>query len=110
MRLQALRERGRVVDFALAFANEAAARLMRCDPQALLGKGLRANVAGPLGHPALIERYRQSADALHTQAQRSYARGDTAAALASLRSAALYLQRALAAAGVITPLPTDDKP
>jgi len=59
---------------------------------------------------ALIERYRQSADALHTQAQRSYARGDTAAALDSLRSAALYLQRALAAAGVITPLPTDDKP
>jgi len=58
MRLQALRERGRVVDFALAFANEAAARLMRCDPQALLGKGLRANVAGPLGHPALVERYR----------------------------------------------------
>lgn len=59
---------------------------------------------------ALIERYRQSADALHSQAQRSYERGDTAAALASLRSAALYLQRALAAAGVITPLPTDDKP
>jgi hypothetical protein len=59
---------------------------------------------------ALIERYRQSADALHTQAQRSHERGDTAGALASLRSAAQYLQRALAAAGVITPLPTDEKP
>jgi hypothetical protein len=58
MRLQALRERGRVVDFTLAFANEAAVRLMRCEPQFLLGRGLRAIVAGPLGHPALIERYR----------------------------------------------------
>jgi hypothetical protein len=59
---------------------------------------------------ALIERYRLSAEALQTQAHRSYERGDTAAALASLRSAALYMQRALAAAGVITPLPTDEKP
>lgn len=59
---------------------------------------------------ALIERYRQSADALHTQALRAYERGDTPAALAALRNAALYLQRALAAAGVVTPLPSDEKP
>jgi len=59
---------------------------------------------------ALIERYRQSATALHGQAHRSYERGDSSAALASLRSAELYLQRALSAAGVVTPLPTDEKP
>jgi hypothetical protein len=59
---------------------------------------------------ALIERYRRSAQALHQQAQQSYERGDSAGALASLRSAALYLQRALAAAGVVTPNPTGDNP
>jgi hypothetical protein len=58
MRLRALREHGQVVDFTWEFASEAAARLMRCEPQALLGKGLREVFAGPLGHPALIERYR----------------------------------------------------
>jgi tetratricopeptide (TPR) repeat protein len=59
---------------------------------------------------ALIERYRQSANALHTQAQQSFERGDSANALANLRNAVLYLQRALAAAGVVTPLPADEKP
>jgi hypothetical protein len=59
---------------------------------------------------ALIERYRLSALALHHQAQQSYERGDSADALASLRSAALYLQRALSAAGVVTPNPTGDNP
>lgn len=59
---------------------------------------------------ALIERYRQSAATLHTQAQRLHERGEPGAALANLRSAQTYLQRALSAAGVITPLPTDEKP
>lgn len=59
---------------------------------------------------ALIERYRQSAAALHGQAQRQYERGERSAAVATLRSAETYLQRALASAGVITPLPTDEKP
>jgi PAS domain-containing protein len=59
MRLNALLERGRVVDFIWVFANDAAARLVRCDPQFLLGKGLREIVAGSLAHPALIERYRR---------------------------------------------------
>jgi hypothetical protein len=59
---------------------------------------------------ALIERYLQSAQALHAQAQKRFETGQSEAALATLRSATLYLQRALSAAGVVTPLPTGPSP
>ncbi len=59
MRLQAVRERGRVVDFVWRSASNAAAHLLHCDPYELIGERLRdVEAAGPLGHPALIERYR----------------------------------------------------
>jgi hypothetical protein len=67
MRLHALREGARVVDFTWVFVNDAAARLCRCEPLSLLGKGLRANVAGALGHPVLIERYRRVLEHGNTQ-------------------------------------------
>jgi hypothetical protein len=56
---------------------------------------------------ALIERYLQSSKALHAQAQRRLEDGDAASALATLRSASSYVERALNAAGVVTPAPTD---
>ena len=59
MRLQAVRERGRVVDFVWQSASNAAAHLLHCDPYELIGERLRdVEAAGPLGHPVLIERYR----------------------------------------------------
>ena len=59
MRLQAVREHGRVVDFVWRSASNAAAHLLHCDPYELIGERLRdIEAAGPLGHPALIERYR----------------------------------------------------
>ena len=60
MQLRAVRERGRVVDFVWIFASSVAAELLHCDPLTLRGRSLREVVtAGPLGHPALIERYRR---------------------------------------------------
>lgn len=60
MRLRAVRERGRIVDFTWNSVSPAAAKLLRCSPLELLGKGLSETVAGgPLGHPALIDRYRR---------------------------------------------------
>jgi hypothetical protein len=59
---------------------------------------------------ALIERYMQSAQALHMQAQQRFEAGERTSALATLRSAVLYVQRALAAAGVVTPKPTGGQP
>ena len=60
MRLQAVRLRGQVVDFVWESTTSAAAHLLRCDPAALLGRRLREVAAvGPLGHPALIDRYRR---------------------------------------------------
>ena len=60
MRLRALRERGRVVDFTWESVNPAAAKLLRCDPLDLLTRSLSETVSGgPLGHPALIDRYRR---------------------------------------------------
>lgn len=56
---------------------------------------------------ALIERYLQSSKALHAQAQQRFEAGDTATALATLRGASTYVERALNAAGVVTPGPTD---
>ena len=59
---------------------------------------------------ALIERYQDTSRALRTQATRSAQRGDTEQALAHIRSAMLYVQRALAAAGVTVPTPTGSPP
>lgn len=56
---------------------------------------------------ALIERYLQSGRALHAQALLRFEGGDSAGALATLRSASTYVERALNAAGVVTPTPTD---
>lgn len=61
MLLVAVREQGRVVDFRWEYANALAARLMQTHPLKLIGKGLR-EVVGPLGHPALIDRYRRVVD------------------------------------------------
>lgn len=59
---------------------------------------------------ALIERYAQSSRALRAQAQQHSQGGDPVAALALLRNAMLYLQRALQAAGVSLPQPTETPP
>jgi hypothetical protein len=59
---------------------------------------------------SLIERYMQSARALHAQAQQRFEAGERAAALATLRNATLYVQRALAAAGVVTPSASGGQP
>jgi hypothetical protein len=60
MRLTAVRDRsGHIVDFVWAAANAAAARMMYCTAGELPGKHLRDGVAGPLGHPVLVERYRR---------------------------------------------------
>lgn len=58
MRLSAVRERGLIIDFRWEYANAMAGRLMQTHPLQLIGKGLR-DVGGPLGHPALIARYRR---------------------------------------------------
>lgn len=59
MRLVAVREHGRVVDFVWRSATSAAAHLLHCDPYDLVGERLsEVEKAGPLGHPALIGRYR----------------------------------------------------
>lgn len=57
MRLRAEREQGRVVDFSWQFASAAAARLLACDLQSLLGRRLSDVVGGPDGHPTLVGRY-----------------------------------------------------
>lgn len=60
MRLLAVREHGLVVDFVWHSVHHAAARVLHCDPGELIGERLRnAGQAGPLGHPALVERYRR---------------------------------------------------
>jgi hypothetical protein len=56
---------------------------------------------------ALIERYMQSGRALHAQALQRFEAGDLPTAMATLRSASTYVERALNAAGVVTPNPTD---
>lgn len=55
---------------------------------------------------ALIERYQDASQALQAQAVASGQRGEHAQALDHLRNATLFLQRALAAAGLVTPQPT----
>ena len=60
MRLRAVREGGRIVDFRWEFVSAAAAALLHCTADELLGLGLSETVSGgPLGHPALIDRYRR---------------------------------------------------
>jgi hypothetical protein len=61
----------------------------------------------PAQAQALIERYRQTAQTLHSQAAKRSEEGDHASALALIRNAAVYLERALAAAGVLTPAPAE---
>lgn len=58
MRLASVRERGSIVDFRWEYANAMAGRLMQTHPLQLIGAALR-DVGGPLGHPALIDRYRR---------------------------------------------------
>jgi PAS fold len=60
MSLRALRERGCIVDFIWTSVGPAATKLLRCSPFELLGRRLSETVSGgPLGHPALIDRYRR---------------------------------------------------
>lgn len=59
---------------------------------------------------AQIERYADTAVALQTQAQQRAQAGDSTAALTHIRNATLYMQRALAAAGVAAVAPTGSSP
>jgi len=58
----------------------------------------------------LIERYSDTSRTLRQQAIARQQRGDTPQALADLHNAVLYVQRALAAAGVATPAPVEGTP
>lgn len=65
----------------------------------------------PVGEAAaLIERYSDTSRKLRAQAQQAAASGSTQAALAHVRNALLYLQRALQAAGVAMPPPSGSSP
>lgn len=59
---------------------------------------------------ALIERYAQAGSALRVQAQQQMQAGHTQQALASVRSALMYVQRALSSAGLAMPQPTEPPP
>lgn len=59
---------------------------------------------------ALIERYGQTSSALQAQALQQYNAGDTAQALVHIRNATLHVQRALLAAGLVAPQPTETLP
>lgn len=59
---------------------------------------------------ALIERYGKTSQALRQEANARFAAGDVPQALADLRNAILYLQRALSAAGVSAPDATGSPP
>lgn len=54
----------------------------------------------------LIERYTEASATLRQQAQQQFKAGDAPAALANLRNALLYVQRALTSAGLVIPQPT----
>ncbi len=65
----------------------------------------------PVGEASqLIVRYGDTSRSLRAQAQQQAAAGDTRAALAHIRNAMLYLQRALQAAGVALPATTGSSP
>lgn len=59
---------------------------------------------------ALIERYGESRSALYGQALQQFQSGDVVQALAHLRNATLFVQRALLAAGLVAPQPTGNSP
>ncbi len=59
LRLVAVREHGRIVDFIWQHATPAAARLLRVGDIQPNGKSLRALGAGALRQQPLIERYRR---------------------------------------------------
>jgi tetratricopeptide (TPR) repeat protein len=59
---------------------------------------------------ALIDRYGKTSQSLRSEAQARFAAGDTPQALADVRNAILYLQRALSAAGVSAPDATGSPP
>jgi len=52
---------------------------------------------------ALIDRYAEASSSLRGQAQARFAAGDTQQALADLRNAVLFVQRALTTAGLVVP-------
>ena len=54
----------------------------------------------------LIDRYTEASAALRVQAQHQFQSGDVPAALANLRNALMYVQRALTSAGLVVPQPT----
>ena len=58
----------------------------------------------------LIERYAQSGESLRAQALQRFNAGDTTQALAHIRTATLYVQRALLAAGLVAPTSTGSTP
>ena len=59
---------------------------------------------------ALIDRYGESRSALYAQALQHFQSGDVVQALAHLRNATLFVQRALLAAGLVAPQPTGTTP
>lgn len=59
---------------------------------------------------ALIERYGESRSTLYGQAMQQFQSGDVVQALAHLRNATLFVQRALLAAGLVAPQPTGNPP
>lgn len=59
---------------------------------------------------ALVERYSETSQSLRTQALQRFEQGATEEALVHLRSATLYLQRALQAAGLVVPPATNGDP
>ena len=59
---------------------------------------------------ALIERYGETSNRLQAQALQQFQSGDTAGALARIRNATLYVQRALMAAGLVAPQPVGTSP
>lgn len=62
------------------------------------------------GAMVLIERYAETSSTLRNQAIQSSNAGDNVQALVQLRSATMYLQRALLAAGLASPQPTGTPP
>jgi tetratricopeptide (TPR) repeat protein len=58
----------------------------------------------------LIERYTEASATLRMQAQQRFAAGDTQQALAHVRNAVLFVQRALSTAGLVTPQATGNTP
>ena len=59
---------------------------------------------------ALIERYNDTSNNLRIQAVSEFQAGELTQALASIRNATQYLQRALLAAGLVAPQPTETPP